>query len=115
MRGRTAIRLEAESFARQTQHCSMYFIYLLENNADKSWYTGYTTRLKQRIIEHQSGNGCRTTSMKDDWKLIYFECYTNKQDALGRERFLKGGSGRIYLKKQLRHYLETRAIPSKQC
>ena len=26
-------------------------------------------------------------------------------DAVGREKFLKGGSGRKYLKKQLIHYL----------
>lgn len=91
----------------------MYFVYLLANRTDKSWYIGYTTRLKHRIIEHQSGNGCRTTSIKNGWKLIYFECYANKQDALGRERFLKGGSGRTYLKKQLRHYLEAEATSSK--
>lgn len=92
----------------------MYFVYLLENKTDKSWYTGYTTNLKRRITEHQSGNGCRTTSMKNGWKLIYFECYTNKQDAIGRERFLKGGSGRTYLKKQLLHYLKVKATPPKQ-
>lgn len=92
----------------------MYFVYLLENRTDRSWYIGYTANLKRRIIEHQSGNGCRTTSMKSGWKLIYFECYANKQDAFEREKFLKGGSGRNYLKKQLRHYFEARAIPSKQ-
>ncbi|MDD3687262.1 MAG: GIY-YIG nuclease family protein [Bacteroidales bacterium] len=82
----------------------MYFVYLLENKNDKSWYIGYTNNLKRRITDHQSGNGCRTTSIKTNWKLIYFETYLNKLDALGREKFLKGGSGRKYLKKQLRHY-----------
>jgi putative endonuclease len=84
----------------------MYLVYLLENRIDKSWYIGYTTNLRRRVADHNSGNGCATTSKKPFWKLIYFECYANKQDALGREKFLKGGSGRKYLYKQLKHYLE---------
>ena len=83
----------------------MYYVYLLENKLDKSWYIGYTTDLKRRLAEHQSGNGGKTTGKKIGWNLIYFECYLNQKDALGREKFLKGGSGRTYLKKQLRHYL----------
>ncbi len=83
----------------------MYFVYLLENKTDGSWYIGYTTNLKRRLVEHQNGYGSRTTSLKSGWKLIYFECYLSQKDALGRERFLKGGSGRTYLKKQLHHYL----------
>lgn len=86
----------------------MFFVYVLENQYDKSWYIGYTNNIKRRVHEHFSGNGCRTTAMKKGWKLIYFECYGNKKDALGREKFLKGGSGRVYIKKQLRHYFESR-------
>ena len=83
----------------------MYFVYLLENENDKSWYIGYTGNLKKRLQEHQNGYGSRTTSLKKNWKLIYFETYLDKRDALGREKFLKGGSGRTYLKKQLKNYL----------
>lgn len=83
----------------------MYFVYLIENQNDKSWYIGFTSNLKQRIEEHQSGRGGRTTKLKNNWKLIYFEGYINKQDAVGREKFLKSGSGRKYIKKQLTNYL----------
>jgi hypothetical protein len=41
--------------------------------------------------------------------LIYYEAYVNQEDALGRERYLKSGSGRRFLKAQLRHYLAERA------
>ena len=85
----------------------MYFVYVIESRQDASWYIGYRTNLKRRISDHNTGNGCVTTAKKSGgWKLIYFECYTNKQDALGREKFLKGGSGRKYLYKQLAHYLK---------
>jgi len=84
----------------------MYFVYILENQNDKSWYIGFTTNLARRITEHQSGRGGRTTRLKNDWELIYSESYINDKDARGRELFLKSGSGRRYLKKQLAHYLQ---------
>lgn len=83
----------------------MYYVYLLQCHNDKSWYIGFTSDLKKRITEHQGRYGCRTTSMKNDWRLIYHETYLNKLDALGREKFLKSESGRVYLKKQLKNFL----------
>src|SRR3989344_5065759 len=83
----------------------MYYTYLLENKNDKSWYIGYTSNLKKRISDHVSGNGALTTKRKISWRLIYYEAYIDKNDAEGRERFLKSGSGRKYLKKQLTNYL----------
>lgn len=83
----------------------MFFTYLLENQNDKSWYIGFTSDLKKRIKDHQNGRGGKTTKSKSGWKLIYFEFYLNKKDAVGREKFLKSGSGRNYIKKQIRNYL----------
>ena len=83
----------------------MYYVYLLENQGDKSWYIGFTEDLERRVKYHNSGKGGRTTKLKVSWQLIYSEAYLNQKDALGRERFLKSGSGRKYLKKQLGHYL----------
>ncbi|MCK5510084.1 GIY-YIG nuclease family protein [Candidatus Parcubacteria bacterium] len=83
----------------------MFYVYLLECQQDKSWYIGYTSDLKRRINDHQRGCGCRTTFLKKNWKLIYYEAYIEKRDAIGREKFLKSGSGRKYLNKQLRNYL----------
>ncbi len=82
----------------------VFYVYLLESPEDKSWYIGYSDNLKRRISEHNSGKGCRTTKTKK-WKLIYFEGYLDKFDALGRERFLKSGSGHRFIKKQLANYL----------
>jgi len=82
----------------------MYWVYILENS-DKGWYIGATSDLKKRLAEHQSGNGSRTTGLKSGWKLIYCEGYVNKQDAFGREKFLKSGAGHRFIKKQLKNYL----------
>lgn len=88
----------------------MYYTYLLENKNDKSWYIGYSSDLKKRLAQHQSGQGATTTKKKLGWKLIYYEAYINKKDAEGRERFLKSGSGRKYLKKQLTNYLSRELV-----
>lgn len=88
----------------------MYYVYILENQNDESWYIGYTADLKRRLFEHQNGKGGRTTRIKKDWILIYCEVYLNKKDATGQELFLKSGSGRKYIKKQLTNYLN-RKIP----
>ena len=84
----------------------MFYVYVIECQQDRSWYIGFTEDLRRRIWEHQNGTGCRTTSMKKDWKLIYYEAYQIKEDALGREKFLKGGAGRTYLKKQMKNYFQ---------
>ncbi|MCR4328095.1 MAG: GIY-YIG nuclease family protein [Patescibacteria group bacterium] len=83
----------------------MYWVYVLENQNDKGWYIGYTINLEKRLREHQSGYGSRTTSARNNWEMIYYEGYKNQLDAKGRERFLKSGSGRKFLKKQLKNYL----------
>jgi len=84
----------------------MFYTYLLQCENDKSWYIGATSDLKRRLLEHQSGKGGRTTKLKHNWKLIYFEGYINKDDAFGREKFLKSGSGHKFLKKQLSNFLK---------
>jgi putative endonuclease len=84
----------------------MYHVYVLENQIDKSLYIGYTADINKRVKDHQEGRGGRTTKLKIGWTLIYYETYLNKKDVLGREKFLKGGSGRKYLMKQLKFYFE---------
>lgn len=83
----------------------MYYVYVLENQTNQGWYVGYSADLKKRITEHNSDRGGQTTRRNKNWKLIYYEAYLNKNDAVGREKFLKSGSGWKFLKKQLVHYL----------
>jgi putative endonuclease len=83
----------------------MHYVYLLQSQDDKSWYIGQTDDLRDRVKRHNNGTGARTTALKHNWKLIYYEAYLIKIDAVSRERFLKSGSGRVYLKKQLKNYL----------
>lgn len=93
--------------SRQASEMDMfYYVYLLENALDKGWYIGYTTDINQRVKDHNNGKGGKTTKRKKTWILLYFEGYRSEKDALGREKFLKSGSGRNFLKKQLKWYFE---------
>lgn len=80
----------------------MYCVYLLQNR-DGGWYIGFTGDLKRRVSEHQTGQN--PTTSRGSYRLVYYEAYLNKADALGREKFLKSGSGRRFLRKQLLHFL----------
>lgn len=82
-----------------------YIVYFIESiKFPYRHYIGYTSNLKERIKQHNEGNTISTSKFKP-WKLIYAELYLNKHDAMGREKFLKSGSGWKFLKKQLTHYL----------
>jgi putative endonuclease len=87
----------------------MHHVYLLESENTGKRYIGYTTDLKRRLAEHNNHKNV-STSKELSWKLIYCETYLNKMDALGREKFLKSGSGWRFLKKQLAHYLSENTI-----
>lgn len=83
-----------------------HIVYFLESIYNPSkHYIGYTKNLKQRIQRHNAGE-VQSTKKHKPWKVIYAELYLNKQDALGREKFLKSGSGWKFLSKQLLHYLK---------
>lgn len=84
----------------------MHHVYLIESKDTAKRYIGYTADLKRRLAEHNKHKNI-STSKQREWKLIYCETYVHKMDALGREKFLKSGSGWRFLKKQMRHYLES--------
>ena len=65
-----------------------YFVYILQSDFDKSYYIGYTSDLQRRIAEHNSGQ-TRYTSKKKPWQLVYLEEFSDKSQAMKREKFLK--------------------------
>jgi putative endonuclease len=77
----------------------MFYVYLLHFAKDNGFYIGYSTDLKRRLSEHTRGASLATKS-RGPWKLIYYEAYTEREDAEGREKFLKSGAGRRFLRAQ---------------
>jgi putative endonuclease len=83
----------------------VFYVYVLRSESDFGFYIGFSTDLKKRLSEHRRGASFATKS-RGPWKLIYYEAYTEREDAEGRERFLKSGAGRRFLRAQLRHFLK---------
>ena len=87
----------------------MFYTYVLKcTNKDgrKTFYTGSTDSLNERINAHKS-KSTFTTKKFDKIELVYFEASLNKTDAIQRERQLKIGFGRGYLKRRIKNYLNS--------
>ena len=68
-----------------------YFVYLIVSslkNNKKFSYVGYTKNLKKRLKLHNQGKGAKFTRGKK-WKLVYYEKYDSKSEAMSREFRLK--------------------------
>ena len=77
-----------------------YYTYVLKSEKTNEFYTGTTADVKKRVIEHNKGYVI-STKHKRPLNLIYFEACLDKDDAFRRERYLKTGMGKRYIKKRL--------------
>jgi len=71
---------------------------------DSKYYTGYTIDLRKRFNEHNS-NKVFSTKNRGPFSLIYYEACINEDDAKAREKYLKSGMGKRYLKNRLKRFL----------
>jgi len=81
----------------------MFWVYVIENPAGKR-YTGQTDRLSWRLAQHNDSAHTLTRTTKryaGPWKLIYSEEISTRTEALAREKELKSGQGREWLKRTL--------------
>jgi len=83
----------------------MTYIYILLLN-NKNFYTGVTDDLKRRIQEHATGKVISTRN-KRPIKLIHYEAYLLKDDAMRREKYLKTTYGKRDIGRQLSSILKT--------
>ena len=66
----------------------MHYTYMVECR-DGSLYTGYTTNLDRRVKTHNSGNGAKYTRTRLPVRLMYYEIYESKAQAMKREYEIK--------------------------
>jgi len=63
-----------------------------------------THDLDLRIKQHNNKSLSFWTKRGTNWKIIYVECFSKKADALKREKWLKSGVGREFLKTSVKNY-----------
>ena len=82
----------------------MFYTYVLQSKKDNKWYTGTTDDLRKRFNEHNLGLSTSTKN-RGPFVLIYYEACLNQKDAFSREKYLKTGMGKRYLKNRLKRFL----------
>jgi len=71
----------------------LFCVYILTNKSNNVLYIGVTSNLVKRIYEHK--NHLFTNSYTDRYnvdKLVYFESGFDAENAIAREKYLKGKS-----------------------
>ena len=68
----------------------MYCVYILTNATNKVMYIGVTNNLQRRLYEHKNGLVDGFTKKYRTHKLVYYEGYRNINDAIQREKRIKG-------------------------
>lgn len=81
----------------------MHYVYVLQSKRDGDWYTGYTGNLEKCLEDHNNGD-VRSTKGREPFQLIYYEACVNQKDAVNREKYLKSGNGKKYLRNRLENF-----------
>ena len=66
----------------------MNYVYILKCS-DGTFYTGWTNDIKKRVCVHNKGKGSKYTKTRLPVKLVYWECYETKTEAMRREWQIK--------------------------
>jgi len=79
----------------------MYYVYALKSIDRNYIYVGLTENVERRVGEHQSGKNA-TTKPYRPFRLFHTEAFGSRSDARIREKYLKSGIGKEFLKALLR-------------
>lgn len=79
----------------------MYTVYVLFSESTRKTYIGMTSDLLNRFKSHNELGTKGYTKNYRPWKVIHIEYFTSKSEALVRERQLKSGNGRGFIKERI--------------
>jgi len=86
---------------RDKQFC---YVYVLRSTKIGLCYTGSTSDLRKRFSQH-GADVIGWTKGKGPFELIYYEACRDIADARSREKYLKSGMGKRYIKNRLKRFL----------
>ena len=76
----------------------MYIVYVLYSEVYDKTYTGMTSNIEERFKSHNELGKKGWTKNYRPWIIFYQEEYVQKQTALKREKYLKSGAGRRFIR-----------------
>ncbi|MUP47074.1 GIY-YIG nuclease family protein [Gramella sp. BOM4] len=83
-----------------------FVTYVLYSEKFDKIYIGYTSSLIQRFYSHNIYSKKGYTTRFRPWMVILVEFHSTKFEAMRREKFLKSGQGRLWIKSQVLSYYE---------
>ena len=75
----------------------MFFVYAIKSLVANYIYVGLTDNIERRLKQHNEGKG-RATKPYKPFNLIHVESFDTRIEARNREKYLKTGVGKEYLK-----------------
>jgi len=82
-----------------------FFVYILRSESTGKTYVGQTDNLSRRIAEHNDPSFRLTLYTKRNpgpWRLVYSEEYGTRTESMRREKWLKSGQGREWIRAELK-------------
>ena len=76
----------------------MWYVYVIYSESSSQFYKGITSNIEKRLDEHNKGYN-KSTKAYLPWQLVLEEEYESRMEARKREKYLKSGVGREYIKK----------------
>ncbi|MBI4738906.1 GIY-YIG nuclease family protein [Candidatus Woesearchaeota archaeon] len=76
------------------------YVYVLQNLAKDRIYIGCTDNLDRRLAQHNQGESIYTKD-KGLFRIIWYCCFDDEKQAFLFEKYLKGGSDRAFIRKQI--------------
>ena len=71
---------------------------MIQSEVDHGFYVGMTSDLERRVKEHDAGTN-RSTRARRPFKIVYVEQCGSRGEAREREKYLKSGIGRDFVKR----------------
>jgi len=78
----------------------MYWVYVLCSPSHRRVYVGHTDNLEMRLTRHNLGL-VRSTARYGPWRVLHVEEFATRAEAVKRERTLKSGQGREWIRSTL--------------
>ena len=79
----------------------MYIVYVIKSKIKSYTYMGMTNNLTRRLFDHNMGYN-KTTKAYHPFDLVYTEECSDRVSARKREKYLKSGIGREFIKSLLK-------------
>lgn len=78
-----------------------WYTYILYSSGIDRYYVGSTDDLQWRLERHNSGWG-KYTKRGIPWKIVYYESFSSKSEAIKRENEIKNMKSRKYIESLIR-------------